>query len=128
MREPLSNRSMKTRYFALALVAVVGFIGCRTRPAASAYPDCYEYVAQVLAMPSCSATVVERSPCVTTFKTPQGRMFYIGSPGAADEVRVFLQTLQDGNSYYLPEAFMQFLDKKKEAEPSAPATGGSRRR
>ena len=64
-------------------------------------------------MPSCNATVKRDSPCVSRFATETGRVFYIGSPGADEDVGLFLGTLEDGKSYYLPEAFMQYLKAKK---------------
>ncbi len=77
--------------------------------------DIYEFTAQVLAMPSCSATMVAHHTCFVEFKTEDGRTFYVGSPGASPAVEGFVQTLLDkeGKVYNLPNAFMAYQMQQK---------------
>lgn len=108
----------------LCLIVVCG-TGCTTaQPDVSEDEHVYEFSAQVLAMPSCKATVVRQAPCYSRFTTEGGRVFYIGSPGAEREVARFLGALEDGKSYYLPHAFMEYLkaNEKKSNKSTAGAT------
>ena len=103
----------RSQLVVLAVVMVVCFTGCKTTPVEPQYADTYEYVAQVLAMPSRVATAVEVGPCYARFTAEDGRTFYIGSPGCAPEVWGFVGTLEEGKTYYLPEAFMEYQRKQK---------------
>lgn len=106
---PVMNRAL---LITLCAVAIQCIIGCTTPPTAA--PLTYEYVAQVRAMPSCTATVQEIAPCYARLKTEDGRVLYIGSPGAAPEVVGFVQTLQKGKTYFLPDAFMKYQRDQRE--------------
>jgi hypothetical protein len=104
--------------FLMCLAGVFSSVGCSTTPShigKSRYV--YEYAAQVLAMPSCRATVELVSPCQRRFRTERGRVFIIGSPGAAREVGSFLGSLEEGKSYDLPKAFMDF-QRAQHKEPN----------
>jgi hypothetical protein len=83
----------------------------------------YEYVAQILAMPSRRATVTEIAPCYAVFRTEAGRTFVIGSPAAPPEVVHFLVTLEKGKTYSFPQAFMEH--QKAQRVPT-PAPAGKR--
>ena len=74
----------------------------------------YEYVAQVLAMPSCTVTMELVSPCQRYFRAEDGREFYIGSPGADRQVTGFLGSLKEDEVYHLPQAFMEYLERLAE--------------
>jgi hypothetical protein len=109
---------------------MAGGAAARAGPADGVAPErfhtlTYEYVAQVLAMPSCTATVEEVAPCYASFKTEDGRMLCIGSPGAAPEVVGFVQTLQKGETYFLPDAFMKYQKNQRE-KPNKPDAGDGR--
>ena len=108
---------MKTVMSLVCLTALLCGSGCSTPSYVGKYPPCYEYTAQVLAMPTCKATMELVSPCERYFRTEYGREFYIGSPGADQAVTQFLGTLEDGKSYWLPQSFMEYLNKQKE-EPN----------
>ncbi len=72
----------------------------------------YETAAQIKAMPPCQATVEcvgARDACLTT---ADGRMFFIGSPAAPPEVLQFLRTLNDGQTYEFPAAFLAHQKKQ----------------
>ena len=97
----------------LCAMALLCVCGCKTPPP----PNSYEFNAQVLAMPSCHATMLEPCACYALFKDDFGRTFYIGSPGASVDVEYFIHSLKEGEACYLPEAFMQFLAKQKKAGP-----------
>lgn len=112
---------MKTALFLLYLAALLCGSGCSTPPYLGKHPPCYEYTTQVLAIPSCQATMEVFSPCERRFKTLDGGEFYIGSPGADREVMQFLGTLEEGKPYSLPHAFMEYLNREKK-EPNQ--TGG----
>ncbi len=116
---------MRTRLNIAGLILplmVVCLAGCRTEPVASPHSDVesFEYVAQILAMPSRTATATEIGPCYAAFKSVNGRTFFIGSPGSPAEVVGFLRTLEKGKSYFLPDAFM---DYQKTQKPPNKATG-----
>jgi hypothetical protein len=112
-----SNRLMKTTLHMMTLILAVYLVGCRTQPAASFHAARYEYAAQVLAMPSCAAKVEEIAPCYARLSSEDGRVLYIGSPGASPEVVAFIQTLQKGQTCFLPDAFMEY-QKKQEKVPN----------
>ena len=69
-------------------------------------------------MPSCHATMVEPCACFAMFKDDFGRTFYLGSPGASDDVENFIHSLKEGEACYLPEAFMEFLNSSGTNDPS----------
>lgn len=114
---------MRSTLLVLCAAAVLCGAGCMTMPPyMGKYPPCYEYTAQVLAMPSCHASVELFSPCERRFRTSDGGEFYIGSPGADAEVMGFLGTLEEGKNYDLPRAFMEYRksrEKKPNKEPEA---------
>ena len=87
---------MKTTLHMMALVLAVYLAGCRTQPATCSHAACYEYAAQVLAMPSCAGKVEEIGPCYARLSTEDGRVLYVGSPGASAEVVGFIHTLEKG--------------------------------
>ena len=95
-------------------------------PVKAEHGHVYEYTAQVLAMPSCSATMVKHHTCYVEFKNEDGRTFYIGSPGASREVAGFVSTLHDmeGKTYNLPDAFMKYQEQQKKALNKADAEAG----
>ena len=96
----------------MALVLTVCLVGCRTQVATSSHADVYEHATQILALPSCAAKVEKIAPCYARLSTEDGRVLYIGSPGASPEVAGFVQTLQKGKTYYLPNAFMEYQKKQ----------------
>ncbi len=65
-------------------------------------------------MPPCKATIKETGPCYAVLKTADGKHFSIGSPAAKEEVIQFLQTMKEGQTYHLPEHFLDFQKKRKE--------------
>lgn len=115
---------MKTKFKMAVLVATVCLAGCMTRPVAPQHADVYEYVAQLLAMPSCSAKAEAIYPCYARLRTEDGRELCVGSPGASPEVVGFVHTLQQGKTYFLPDAFMEYQKKQQEGPNKADADGG----
>ncbi len=105
------------RPISLALLMVVCFVGCKATPVTTQDSVIiYEDAAQVLAMPSCRATIVEvQVRCYARFNVDGGRTFYIGSPDSPPEVAGFVGTLEEGKTYSLPEAFIQY--RKKQNKP-----------
>jgi hypothetical protein len=73
----------------------------------------YETGEQIKAMPACRATPIHNGVCVFTFKTADGKLFYIGSPGATEEVEHFLHSLEIGKAYDLPGAFLEWQKKQE---------------
>ena len=73
----------------------------------------YETAEQIKAMPPCKAMIVENGVCVFTFRTSDGKKFYIGSPFAAREVQQFLETLKEGRTYKFPDAFLDHQKKHR---------------
>jgi hypothetical protein len=119
-----SNSVMKTTLHVMALALAVYLAGCRTPPATCSHAACYEYVAQVLAMPSCAAKVEETGPCYARLSTEAGGVLYVGSPGASPEVVGFIHTLQKGQTYFLPDAFMEYQQKQEKGPIKADADDG----
>lgn len=72
----------------------------------------YDTGAAIEAMRHCTARIDGRSPCAIRFVTGHGRHFYLGSPGSTPEVSRFLATLKEGRVYRLPEAFLDFKNRK----------------
>jgi hypothetical protein len=108
--------------FLLVLCVLVVLLGggCATAPSCAGNHLHYGYAAQVLAMPSCNATMELVSPCERRFRTKSGRVFTIGDPGAEQDVASFLGTLDEGKSYYLPYEFVEYLKEKKEKAEQSP--------
>jgi hypothetical protein len=90
------------------------------KSAETAMPD-YETAEQVKTMSPCEATVEERHPCYSIFRTTDGQRFSIGSPAATQEVVRFLGTLQEGHAYKFPGAFLNY--QKQSAVNPPPHTG-----
>ncbi len=122
--QPSSNGRMKTILHIMSLALAVYLVGCRTEPATSTHAVCYEYAAQVLAMPSCAAKVEEIAPCYARLRTEEGRLLYVGSPGASPEIERFVQALEKGQTYFLPDAFMEYQRKQKTGPNKADASDG----
>jgi hypothetical protein len=105
--------------FLSTLAAAMLLTGCGTAPTTAQGTYIYEYVVQLLAMPSCSAKVEAIAPCYARLSTEDGRVLIVGSPGASWEVVSFVQTLQKGKTYFLPEAFMEYQKKQQEGPNKA---------
>jgi hypothetical protein len=103
-------------YVFVALMAAVCLAGCKTAPVAPQHTDVYESNIQVLAMPSCTAKMEAFCTCYAIFTDAEGRKFYIGSPGASEDVEYFIASLQEGKDYFLPAAFESFLQKKSDRQ------------
>lgn len=88
--------------------------GPASRPATqpAAVPRLDE-VAAVLSMPPCTATVEKIVPCSARLRMEDGKALYIGSPAAGSEVVGFIQTLQEGKTYALPDAFIQYQKNQR---------------
>jgi hypothetical protein len=54
------------------------------------------------------AVVEQKQPCAAYLKTSDGRRLCIGGPGATPEVAWFVQTLQEGQTYEFPAAFLEY--------------------
>jgi hypothetical protein len=72
----------------------------------------YVTAEEIRAMPPCKATVECAAPCYSLFRTADGKMFVIGDPGSKPEVWRFLGTLEKGQTYALPGAFVEYHIKK----------------
>jgi hypothetical protein len=76
-------------------------------------PPVYETVEQIKLMLPCHATVERMAPCYALFTTADGTKFYLGSPGATRDVSRFLSTLQVGQTYEFPAAFIAHQQKQQ---------------
>jgi hypothetical protein len=94
------------------LAANLLFVSCAAHnhnpPLASPPGPIYETAEQIKAMPFCRAKVVDRGPCFVSLRTAGGKGFYLGSPNSNPDVTLFLETLKDGKTYVLPDAFLQY--------------------
>jgi hypothetical protein len=77
-------------------------------PKAAPKPLAFDTVEEITAMPSHRATVKSRTPCSVDLATAEGSSIHLGSPKAPAEVIQFLVTLQGGQTYDLPDAFIAF--------------------
>lgn len=68
----------------------------------------YEIADEIETIPVCKATVEEKYPCYSIFRTADGHRFSIGSPGAPNEVIHFLTTLKQGHAYKFPSVFFDY--------------------
>lgn len=73
----------------------------------------YETAEQIRAMRRCQATADGRTPCSVRLITSDGKRFQIGSPGSTKEVSGFLKALKKGQSYTLPDAFLDYQKASK---------------
>jgi len=102
------------------LLAAVCLAGCKTAPVAPQHTAVYESNLQVLAMPSCTAKMEQFCTCYALFSDTEGRKFYIGSPGASEDVEYFIASLKAGGVYVLPAAFESFLREKADRQKPQP--------
>lgn len=79
----------------------------------------YEIVDEIETIPVCKATVEEKYPCYSIFRTADGHKFSIGSPGAPNEVIHFLTTLKQGQAYEFPVLFLDY--QKSIKTPNGPS-------
>ncbi len=54
-----------------------------------------------------------KAGCYATFKTRDGQRFRIGSPAVELEVARFVASLTKGQSYRLPDTFLEFEQRSK---------------
>lgn len=73
----------------------------------------YVTAEEVKAMPPGQATLELRGPCFSIFRVSDGKQFVIGNPGSGPEVWKFLGTLEEGQTYQLPGAFLDYHKKKE---------------
>ncbi len=105
-----------------AILAFACIAACKSPTAKPTRTEIFEFDAQVLAMPSRHATMLKLCPCFAEFKdSDDGRIFYIGSPGASPNVEGFIGSLKEGQSFFLPDEFMRFLDSQKKSNQPADA-------
>jgi hypothetical protein len=110
---------MKKTFASLAFSGILAsamlLTSCATsggkKSADTAMPD-YETAEQIKAMSPCKATVEERHPCYSIFRTAGGKTFSIGSPAATQEVVQFLGTLKEGQRYKFPGVFLDYQNSK----------------
>jgi hypothetical protein len=68
--------------------------------------------AQVLAIKSCTTAVEEIEDGIAVFKDKDGRRIRIGGENVTPELVGFLKTLEEGKSYSLPAAFIEYQKKQ----------------
>lgn len=79
----------------------------------------YDTADQILALPACTLTDAQNHTCSAGFKDKDGRPFYIGGPGASREVAGFINSLEEGKTYSLPSAFIEYQKKEVLCETTA---------
>jgi hypothetical protein len=62
------------------------------------------------------AIVEQMQPCAAYIKTSDGRRLCIGGPGATKDVAGFVGTLQEGQTYTFPKAFLEY-QKRESGKP-----------
>lgn len=104
-----------------ALTATMLLTGCAahrsTQQLASPSGPIYEKAEQITAMPPRKAKLVQRAPCSLYLTTADGKGFHLGTPGSNTEVRRFLDTLEEGQTYVFPDAFLQYQKQHPASEP-----------
>jgi len=108
---------------ALCIVPVLGLSSCRTVSPAAARTHRCEFDAQLLALPSCSATVEKKSPCTTYLTLHNGDTLIIGSPAPSPMLGRFAGRLEVGQTYSLPREFMKYAQEQKNEPKSAQGDG-----
>jgi len=110
---------MRASMIVFASIVVVSCLaGCSTSQPVSKFGRYqYEYPSQVLAMPSCNATVETRSFCGAMLKSHNGTTIIIGGPSMGIP-RGFIESLTAGETYRLPQAFMDYQEKQQKKEPN----------
>lgn len=68
----------------------------------------YDTAEQIKAMQPCKATVDRKLPCHAVFRTADGKRFCIQSCGTKAQVREFVERLEKGHSYALPDSFIAY--------------------
>jgi len=66
---------------------------------------------QVLGMKPCKAKLVSMNPCTGSFDIGDGQELHLGGPFTSRPIYSFLRTLEKGETYEMPGAFIEFLDK-----------------
>lgn len=106
-------KKLFARFAFFGLLAVL-LSSCTTSANKSAGVDIPDYATaeQIKTLPRCQVAVVEKNPCNSLFRTSDGKMFYIGSPAARQDVIQFLETLKHGQTCELPSAFLDYEKKQ----------------
>jgi hypothetical protein len=74
----------------------------------------YPTAEEIAAMPACKGTVIVAAPCYCMFRKAaseggaSNEVFVIGDPGSKRVVWTFLRTLEEGHTYELPAAFVEY--------------------
>ena len=73
----------------------------------------YDTADRIKLMPRCEVQVDNRSPCSVGLITAEGKRLTLGGPGATPEIAKFLPTFQSGQTYTLPDAFLEYQKNYK---------------
>lgn len=76
--------------------------------------ESYTFVpdAELPLLKTVKATVEQKQPCAAYLKTGDGRRLCIGGPGANKDVAGFVAMLQEGRTYQLPKAFLDYRERR----------------
>jgi len=70
----------------------------------------YSCSADLLEMKPCLVKFLGANPCTGIFQDASGQKIYIGSPDVAFALNRFVFALEEGQTYELPAAFLEFLE------------------
>jgi hypothetical protein len=99
----------------LCAISLVVFVGC-TSPSPfgdDGHLNCLT-VPQLESIPKCDATVEKITPCSVNLRTDDGLSLWLAGPmGADSEILRFMDTLEEGHTYTLPDEFIEFREKQE---------------
>jgi hypothetical protein len=73
----------------------------------------YDTAEFIQSMPRCTGSVLEKFPCCARMVAADGRKFWIGSPGATNEVVRFVEALAECEDYVFPDAFLEWRKQER---------------
>jgi hypothetical protein len=68
----------------------------------------YVTAKDIAAMPACTAVLAARSPCSSSFMTPEGKWFGIGDPSSGAQISRFIWSLRDEETNRFPDVFLAY--------------------
>ena len=106
------NRGLGRTAYQFKVWDFIGPPPAAKKPARNVMPT-YVTAEAVKNMPASKATLQDRGACYAVFKNAEGKQFVIGDPSSGPDLTRFIKSLEDGKTYNLPGAFLEYQKNHK---------------